>query len=213
MKLLLLTAYFPPEIGSAAHLFFELGAEFVRTGHEVTVLTGYPSYNIDPLTLETRYRKGLMLTELVEGMRVVRIRAYNAPRHIMVLRGLGQFLSAWVQWLFALFNGPKRVDVILVYSPPLFLGMTALMLRPFKKAKTVLNIQDLFPQSAIDLGVLRNPVLIGLFQRVETFLYKRSNAVTVHSDGNKNHVVRCGGDAARIHVVPNVVDTRSILPG
>jgi glycosyltransferase involved in cell wall biosynthesis len=213
MKILLLSAYFPPEIGSASHLFYELGREFVRRGHRVTVLTGYPTYNVDVQKLPPRYESGWWMRESVEGMHVVRIRTIGMPRQIPVLRGVGQITLSMALSFSGLFLDRERADVMVVYSPPLFLGLAALLLRPFKGAMAVLNVQDLFPQSAIDLGLLRNKMLIGLFRRIESYLYKRVNAVTVHSPGNKEHVVRCGGRSEKTFVVPNLVDTKELAPG
>lgn len=213
MRIFMLSAYFPPEVGSASHLFYELGSELVRRGHDVTVLTGYPSYNVDRSKLEPRYRSGLWMEEVISGIRVVRIRTVGMPRHIPVLRGIGQFTHALAQLFSGFFRTTGNTDIVLVYSPPLFLGFTALVLRWFRNAKVVVNVQDLFPQSAIDLGLLRNPLLIDLFRKTESFLYRHVDAVTVHSAGNKDHVVRCGGNPSTTHIVPNVVDTRAIRPG
>lgn len=213
MKILLLSAYFPPEVGSAAHLFADIGAEFVKRGHNVTVLTGYPTYNVDIEKLPAKYKSGWWMKEIVNGMNVVRIRTIGMPRHIPILRGLGQFTLAIALSFSGLFLSTDKADIILVYSPPLFLGLTALVLRPFKRAKTILNVQDLFPQSAIDLGLLRSTMLIKVFRRVESYLYKRSDAVAVHSPGNREHVLRCGGIKEKTVVIPNLVDTKEIMPG
>src|SRR2546426_12813359 len=94
MNVLMLTAYFPPEVGSASHLFFELGGEFVRRGHKVTVMTGYPVYNITEDDLPARYRSGWWMQESFDGINVVRIRTPGMPRHIPILRGIGQFTMA-----------------------------------------------------------------------------------------------------------------------
>lgn len=130
-----------------------------------------------------------------------------------MLRGLGQVTLALALSFSGLFLTHGKFDLVLVYSPPLFLGWTALVLRRLKGVKAILNVQDLFPQSAIDLGVLRSPFLIKLFRRFESSLYRKSNLVTVHSPGNKDHVVACGGSASRVTIIPNLVDTKSIVPG
>jgi glycosyltransferase involved in cell wall biosynthesis len=213
MKILMLSAYFPPEVGSASHLFYDLGIEFVRRGHEVAVLTGYPTYNVDVGRLPVHYRSGWWMKEIVDGMRVVRIRTIGMPRQIPILRGVGQLTLSMALSFSGLFLESGRFDVILLYSPPLFLALAALFLRPFKKSKVVLNVQDLFPQSAIDLGLLRNNSLIRVFRSIESFAYKRADAVTVHSRGNKEHVLRCGGSPQKTYVVPNLVDTRELTPG
>ncbi len=213
MRLLLLTAYFPPENGSASHLFHNMGREFVRRGHEVVVLTGFPTYHVDEETLDRKYRKGLWMREAVEGMTVVRARLFNVPRAVPVLRGLQQVSAAFVYIWSGLFLAGRSPDIILIYSPPLFLGLTGLVLRLATRARIVINVQDLFPQTAIDLGVLRNPLLIRLLRAVEAGIYRRADAVTVHSPGNREHVVRHGGSEAKTSIVPNVVDTETLRPG
>ncbi|HEY6952391.1 MAG TPA: glycosyltransferase family 4 protein, partial [Bacteroidota bacterium] len=96
---------------------------------------------------------------------------------------------------------------------PLFLGLSALLIRFLKKSKVVVNVQDLFPQSAVDLGVLRSRPLIWLFRKIESLIYRRSNLITVHSAGNRDHVVRSGGRKETTIEVPNLVDTDKIVPG
>jgi colanic acid biosynthesis glycosyl transferase WcaI len=213
VRLILITAYFPPEVGSASHLYYELGSELVRRGHQVTILTGYPTYNIDRSSLPVGYRSGWWMKERVNGMEVIRIRTMGMPRQVPVLRGLGQITLACALSFSGLFLARGKFDLVLVYSPPLFLGWTALFLRWMRGVKAILNVQDLFPQSAIDLGVLRSSVLIKLFRRIESSLYRKSNMVVVHSPGNKDHVVSCGGLADRVAVIPNMVDTKSVVPG
>jgi colanic acid biosynthesis glycosyl transferase WcaI len=213
MKILLLSAYFPPEIGSAPHLFYELGGELVRRGYQVTVLTGFPVYNVDEKNLPSRYAKGRKLTEEMNGMHVIRIRTPRMPRHIPVLRGLEQVAMAWTFAWHSVFGISSDYDIVLLYSPPLFLGLSALVLRYFKRIKVIVNIQDLFPQSAVDLGVLKSKLLISLFQKIEKYIYSRSNMVTVHSSGNRAHVINCGGRPDSIYEVPNLVDTKGIQPG
>ena len=71
MNLILVSAYFPPEVGSASHLYYELGTELVKRGHQVTILTGYPAYNIDQKTLPAEYRSGWWMKERMNGMEVI----------------------------------------------------------------------------------------------------------------------------------------------
>jgi glycosyltransferase involved in cell wall biosynthesis len=135
------------------------------------------------------------------------------PRQIPVLRGLGQITLSLALSFSGLFLAGGKFDAVLVYSPPLFLGWTAFILRRLKGVKAVLNVQDLFPQSAIDLGVLRSTFLIKWFRRIESYLYKKSDMVAVHSEGNRDHVISCGGSPSNVTVIPNMVDTKSIRPG
>jgi colanic acid biosynthesis glycosyl transferase WcaI len=211
MKILLLTAYFPPDTGSAAHLFYELGRAFVERGHGVTVLTGMPGYHaLGPLE---KYKGKKRIKEDMEGMEVVRVAMPQLPRHLMVGRALWQFGGAWALFLAGL--GLPKADAAIVYSPPLPLGLTAWGLKKLQGLPFILNVQDLFPQSIIDLRLLRNRWLIRFFEEMERFVYRRANIITVHSEGNREHVMRKldKGQAEKVKVIPNWVDVHFIQPG
>src|SRR5262249_29789483 len=208
MRILLFTAYFPPDVGSAAHLFHDLGRSFVARGHQVEVITTFPSYHATGDL--SRYRGGRMLED-VDGLRVNRIRIGEFARNTPIGRGLWQFNCASA---FAKASRDvARPDVSLVYSPPLPFGLAALGLRGKRGVPFVLNVQDLFPQSAIDLKILRNRFLIRGFERLETHLYRNADGITVHSAGNRDHVVAHGGRAETTRALHNSVDTAAIRPG
>ena len=209
MRILLITSYFPPDSGSAANLFCELGSALVKRGHEVSVVTSTPSYHAQgPLE---RYQRHLWVTEEVHGMAVTRLAIPNLLRNSRIGRGFWQFASAGAFTAGCLLQ--TRADVALVYSPPLPLGLAASAARLLRHTPFIFNVQDLFPQSAIDLGLLNNNFLIRLFERLERFIYRRAAHVTVHSEGNKEHVIRKGADKGRVSVLHNWVDTDSIRPG
>jgi colanic acid biosynthesis glycosyl transferase WcaI len=206
MRILFITSYFPPENGAAAHLFHDLGKALVARGHQMTVATGMPSYHVtEPAE---RYRGQWFLREMVEGMQVIRVASPQSSPANMVLRGLWQLMSAGATFVSALSAG--KHDVALVYSPPLFLGLSAWLLQVLHGTRFVLNVQDLFPQSAVDLGALRNQGIIGLFEDVERFLYQRASGIVVHSEGNKQSVAQRGADAGKIAVVRNWIDPSDV---
>ncbi|MBN1580636.1 MAG: glycosyltransferase family 4 protein [Anaerolineae bacterium] len=209
MHIVLVTAYFPPDTGSAAHLFYELGTVLITQGHQVTVVTGFPGYHAQGDL--SRYRRRLWLTEDMNGIRVARIQVPAFLRNTPIGRGMWQFNCAASFVLRGLML--PRPDLLLLYSPPLPLGLTGWILRLFKHIPFVVNVQDLFPQSAIDLGVLKNGLLIRFFQRLERFVYRQANHLTVHSSGNRDHVVNCGADPERVTIMHNWVDVNFIRPG
>jgi len=160
MNIVLLTAYFPPETGSAANLFYELGGGLVKRGHEVTVITSLPSYYAQGNL--NKYKGKQHMVERMGKMKVVRTAVPQLPRHIPVARAIWQFSLAYK---FALVEMRlERPDVVLVYSPPLPLALSAWWLKKLKKVPFTLNVQDLFPQCAIDLGVLKNRLFIRFFE-------------------------------------------------
>jgi glycosyltransferase involved in cell wall biosynthesis len=211
LRVVLLTNYFPPEIGAASHLFYDLAESLAFRGHAVTVVTGYPRYNVDVSELPPRYRRGLFLREEQGGIEVLRVRVPILPRHIPVARGLDHFVVAFAMWVAIM--RVRAADVVLLYSPPLTLGLTAAVFGSWRRVPFVINVQDLFPQNAIDLGLLRNPLLIALFRRIERWVYGYAARITVHSEGNAEYVKARVADPGKVVVVPNWVDTDAIRPG
>jgi colanic acid biosynthesis glycosyl transferase WcaI len=213
MKWLMINDYFPPEIGSASFLFYELGRKLVARGHEVTVLTGFPRYNIDSSTLPEKYKKRMYLEENMDGIKVIRIRTFNLPRYVAIARGIDQFISACIFCIRGVFFKRRAFELVLVYSPPLPLGLTGMAIGRMKRIPFVFNIQDLFPQSAIDLGILNNKILISLFEKLEKFIYRKADLVTAHSEGNRKHVLSKGVEPEKVATVPNWIDIDAIKPG
>lgn len=208
MHILLITNYYPPEIGGGGHLFYELAHSLKARGHPVTVLTGFPRYNVQDVP--ARYRRGLWLSETADGVSVRRIRIPSLPRASKVARGLEHFIVGL--WLGALTALTHRADVALVGSPPLPMPWLVCLAGRARRLPVVVNIQDLFPREAVELGMLTNPALIRLFERMERQVHRLAAAVTVHSPGNREHVVQHGGQPERVHVVYNWVDTERIRP-
>lgn len=204
MRILLITNYFPPEIGAASHLYYELGRAFVRRGHEVTVVTGTPRYNVHKG--QVREVTGRVVQD---GMTVIRCKVPNLDRTSKIARGLEHL---WVAYAFARAD-VGRPDVALVYSPPLTLALSARWHWVKRQIPFILNVQDIFPQSAVDLGVLRNRLLIWMFEALERQAYGWASIVTVHSSGNAEHVRRQSRGKAYVEVLPNWVNTEEIVPG
>jgi glycosyltransferase involved in cell wall biosynthesis len=209
VKILLITPYYPPEIGGAAHLMYELAISLKAKGHTVKVLTGYPRYNVK--VAPPRYRRSFWMTELLDGIEVKRTRILTLPRSSMIGRGLEHFFVGL--WLGALAAVAPRGDAAMVLSPPLPLPWMIALVGKVRRMPVVVNIQDLFPREAVEMGMLTNPLLIRLFETMERQVYALAARVTVHSPGNKDHVVRQGGKRERVAVVGNWVDLDRIRPG
>ena len=209
MRILLLTAYFPPDIGSASHLFYELGKALIKRGHEVIAITSVPSYFAKGDL--KKYQRKMWVTECFNQIHVIRITVPNLPRHIPLARAIWQFSIAAIFAIPLLFI--KKTKAMLVYSPPLTLGLTSWMISAIRGIPFILNVQDLFPQSVIDLDILKNKFLNKIFEAMEKFIYKRASFITVHSSGNKEHMIMKGVDTEKILVVHNWADTEFLKPG
>jgi colanic acid biosynthesis glycosyl transferase WcaI len=208
MKITLITITYPPEIGGAAHLIYELAHSLMERGHDITVLTGFPHYNLEVTPPE--YRRGWRMNEILDGIPVRRIRIPVLPRTSKVARGLEHFIFGL--WLSILFMFSPKADVVLVFSPPLPLPWLVGWVGRLRRIPVVVNIQDLFPREAVELGMLTNPILIRIFEGMERQVHRLAAAITVHSPGNKEHVVEHGGKPEYVHVIYNWVDTERIQP-
>lgn len=209
MKVLIFVSSYLPEVRSASSLYGELAEDLARGGDQVTVVTGVPRQNLPPED-ERKYRRRIFFREWRNGVRVVRLPVLGVPRNVPGLRAVEQFLMAGGYASGAL--PLQRADVALVYSPPLPLVLSADVVRRVRGVPFVMNVQDVYPQAAVDLGLLKSRRLIALAERMERYAYRCAAAIAVHSDGNKTLLERRGAEAAKVSVLPNWVDTQRIQP-
>lgn len=188
MKILIVTDSYPPEIRSASHLMKELAEELRDRGHAVTILTCYPRYNL----AETEKLPKVDEVTDENGVRVVRVHTPAHHRVNFFVRGFSQMVLPYLFWSKVKPLLKDGVDSVIVYSPPLTLWWVGLFAKKRFGAKFVLNVQDIFPQNAIDLGVLRNPLFVAFFEKIEKWAYDNADVVTVHSEGNREFLLRSG---------------------
>ena len=201
MHILLVTDSYPPEIRSASHLMLELAQELHHRGHKVTVITTWPEYNLDQSTTQREFHE----IETEQEITVLRIK--TLPHHNVnyLVRGLSQLLMP-LQFLRKIRQYKINSDAAVIYSPPLPLALVGTWLRR-SGVRTLLNIQDLFPQNAIDLQILRSPMQIKFFQALERYAYRTSDIVTVHSEGNRKMLLTQNpGLGPKIKLLHNWVD-------
>ena len=201
MNILLITDSYPPEIRSASLMMSELARGLTRNGHRVSVITSIPKYNLSEGLSPS---KDLYSLKEEEGIRVFRIQTPPLHNVSHLKRGFGQLVLPIIFSLAALFIG--RIDLSIVYSPPLPLGLTAYFLKLLKGANYIFNVQDLFPQNAIDLQALKSPCLIKIFRGLERFIYRRARYITVHSPGNKEFIAGHGINPGIIKVIHNWIN-------
>ena len=180
MKLLILTQYFPPEVGAPQNRLFELAVRLNKSGVEVTVLTAmqnYPQMEIYPDYAGKKY-----LFEEMQGIKVHRSSIY-VSRNKSIISRLRNYFSFVISSALVGTKINGEFDFLMCESPPLFLGYSAMYLSRKKKAKLIFNVSDLWPESAEKLGVVTNKWLLGLAYNLEARLYKRSALVTGQTQG------------------------------
>lgn len=180
MKLLILTQYFPPEVGAPQNRLFELAVRLHKAGIDITILTAMPNY--PQMEIYEAYRNKSYVYEEMEGLKIHRSSIY-VSKSKAILNRLRNYFSFVVSSARTGNSKLGNFDFLLCESPPLFLGYSALYLAKRKKAKLIFNVSDLWPESAEKLGVVTNKYLLRLAYNLEEKLYKRSCLVTGQTQG------------------------------
>jgi glycosyltransferase involved in cell wall biosynthesis len=194
------------EPGGTRH--YEFARLLASRGHTVTViaspvsyLTGTPS---QPFPLQNE-----LGGEKKEGrLEILRASVYGGHHKSFIHRVLAFFSFMLSSFWIGL--GVKHVDLVWGTSPPIFQGFTAWALAKIKRVPFLFEVRDLWPQFAVAVGVLKNPVLISLSEWLERFLYHRADRVMVNSPGFLEHVKSRG--AMRVELIPNGADPAMFDP-
>ncbi len=180
MRILFLTQYFPPEVGAAQNRIAYLAKHLAAAGHTVMVFTSVPSYPLGEVF--PGYLGKWLHEEHWEGVHVVRVRIYVTKSKAFFQRLANYFSFALATILVGISKSGKQ-DAIIVESPPLFLGLSGLAFKFVKKAKLAFNVSDLWPESAVALGVLRNRLAIRCATYLEELIYKNCDLITGQTRG------------------------------
>lgn len=209
LRVLLLSLYFAPDVGANATIVTALAEELAALGHAVRVVAAFPHYAENAIAAPYR---GKLAARAEHGPIEVWRTALYLPRD---KRDVGGRLLSYLTFhalstlVGALAGG---YDVVLAPSPPLTIGLSAWLLARLRGAPYVYNVQDIYPDVAVQLGVLTDPRTIVAFRRVERFVYRHAAAVTVLSEGFRRNLLGKGVPAHKIHVIPNFVDTAAVRP-
>lgn len=180
MRIIFLTQYFPPETGAPQNRLFATAKALQANGAEVTVLTAMPNY--PDMRIHAAYRGRLHVREVMDGLLVHRAWLFVSTGKGIVARLCNYFSFVFTSLLVGLFK-LKKADVLLVESPPLFLGITAMLLARLKGAKLVFNVSDLWPESAVQLRLVTNKAMIGASTWLEERCYRAAALITGQTQG------------------------------
>jgi colanic acid biosynthesis glycosyl transferase WcaI len=205
LKILVVVPNFIPEIGSAAHIYYDLSKCFVNRGHEVDVITTYPrghylsENSIDP---------NIPLDEVIDGINIHRCK-YPVIRDNIVIRGLEHFIIPRLYFKKYLEIG-RKFDLSLIYIPPLPLYYFAKKIKKYDGTPSILNYQDFHPQELIDVGIIRNPLVRRIMEHIERQSYKNSDYITVLTEGGIEFVTQRGADPKKVCHIYNAVNLNDI---
>ncbi len=210
MRLLVITPHLEPDTAPTGVVVSRIVSELCAAGHEVHVVTSLPWYREH--RVEGDWRGRLVRRGRAGDASVVRLTPFAGDKASLASRALG----------FVAFSGAAALagvaargpfDAVMALSPPLTLGPAGWLAAVRHRCPLVLNVQDVFPDVAIDVGALTSPRAIGLFRWLERLCYRRATAVTVLSEDLAANVgAKVPEGRTRIEVIPNFVDTTAIVP-
>ncbi|WP_057767632.1 glycosyltransferase family 4 protein [Cytobacillus praedii] len=208
MRVIYLCQHFPPETGAPQIRVYEVSKELISRGHQVEVLTAFPHHPHGIIPEE--YKGKFYMYEDWDGIPVHRSWIYPSPKGSFWKR-LASYFSFTFSAFYSLMKA-KPTDVIICNSPPLFLGITGYLGAKMKRAKFVFNVADIWPESAVELGILKNKSFIRLAEWLERFLYKKSWKIATATEGIKDYMIRKGKDSSDVFLLPNGVNTETFKP-
>jgi glycosyltransferase involved in cell wall biosynthesis len=189
---------FPNEPCGTRH--YELGRYCVAQGHHFTVVASDLVYDTGARALATG---GLVTEQNLDGLRVLRAYTYPSLHRSFSWRVVSFLSFMCTSLLAALRAGP--IDLVMGTSPSLFQAVSAWLVAVIRRRPFLLEIRDLWPEFAIDIGILTNPVLIFLSRWLERFLYARATHIMVNSPAYRDYLIDKGVSVAKISLIANGV--------
>ncbi len=217
--LVVLCPHFAPDTAPTGTVMTRIVEELADRGHEIHVVTALPWYREH--RIEAGWTGRWVRRESTPWGSITRVHPFPGDdKSNLVRRAVGFAGFSALAGLQCLRAGGwfRRCAAVLAMSPPLTLGVTGWLAARLRRGRMVFNIQDVFPDAAVDTGAITNRYVIGVAAALERVSYRLADAVTVLSDDLRDNVVAKIGvsDPAafgKVHVVPNFVDTAKIAPG
>ena len=208
MHILFLTDNFPPEVNAPASRTFEHTREWVKSGHQVTVITCAP--NFPKGKIYEGYRNKIWQQEMMSGVRVIRVVTYITANEGFLKRTLDYMSFMVSAFLASLFI--RRVDVVIGTSPQFFTVCAAYLSALVKRVPWVFELRDIWPESIRAVGAMRSSKILDALEHVELFLYKRATIIVSVTNAFKDTLIRRGVPSEKIHVITNGVDISRFSP-
>jgi glycosyltransferase involved in cell wall biosynthesis len=205
MKILILHQYFLEEDGAGGSRFNEFSRLWTEMGHEVTVIAGMmPEHTMKK---RPEYKGKNFMWRKQGNVDVLRCHVSETYNKSFLGRIVGYFTFIWLSMFAGIFKLKQKPDLILVTSPPLFIGITGILLSKLKGVPLVFEIRDLWPESAVDTGVLKNKFLINFFYKLEAWIYKKSSLINVLTPSFKTILIEKKNiNSLKVIYIPNAAD-------
>lgn len=212
MKILVLHQYFLGKNDPGGSRFNQFVKYWEEMGHDITVVAGTVHYATGE---KEEQHKGKWVIKEDYSPKVKLVRTYVSEAYNKSFLGrLWGYFSFTVSSLWAILFHVKKHDVLIVTSPPLFVGITGILTKWMKRTPMVFEIRDLWPESAIDTGVLTNSLIIKSAYFVEKISYRFANRINVLTPAFQHALVtKKNIDSEKISFIPNGADLDIFQPG
>ena len=202
MHILFLTDNYPPEVNAPASRTHEHCREWVKRGHDVTVITCHP--NFPHGKIYRGYKNRVWHSELVDGIRVVRVWTYITSNEGFFKRTIDYLSYMFAAIIAAVFI--RRVDLVVGTSPQFFTVCAAYIVAFLKRVPWVFELRDIWPESIRVVGAMKDSWVLDALQRLEMFLYRKADGIVTVTHSFKKELIKRGVNGDKISVVTNGVD-------
>lgn len=209
MRIVVISHYFPPEIGAPSARLYEMARHWVELGNEVHVVTCFPNHPTG--IIPDKYRGMKYMYEEMDGINVHRNYVYATPNKGFIKKTLGHISFMFSSVLISM-RKIKNPDVIITSSPTFFSIFSGYWYSLRKKATFVLEIRDLWPAAMIELGVMKEGFITNILEKMELFFYRKSKRLIMVTKSFKENVVNRGIDSNKVHVITNGVNQELFYP-
>ncbi|MFV0318201.1 MAG: glycosyltransferase family 4 protein [Microthrixaceae bacterium] len=211
MNLLVLCPHFAPDVAPTGEVMTSITEALADRGHRLHIVTSLPWYRHH--AVEADWTGRMWRTDSTEWGWITRLHPFPTDKTNIPARAVA-FVGFTGASAAAAIASRSGADAAMVMSPPLPLGLAGWLAAKAHRIPWVFNIQDVFPDVAVELGAITDPRVISVASWLERFLYRRADAVTVLSEDLRDNVAaKLGGrDTSKVRVIPNFVDTQRIHP-
>jgi glycosyltransferase involved in cell wall biosynthesis len=198
LRVVLLSQYFPPEVGATQTRMQTFAEHLAARGHEVTVITEFPNHPLG--VIPERYRGRVFVDDRSNPYRILRV--WVRASHEKTPSTRMAFYLSYMGMATAMAPLLGRVDVVLATTPPLFAGVAGLALARLKRARFVLDVRDLWPAAAVSLNQISTGATLQAAEAMEQLLYRAADCVVAVTRPFCEHVDRVRGTGTAVHI-PN----------
>jgi len=206
MRILLLHQYFLEKDEGGGSRFNEMTKVWSSLGHKITVVSGMVNYATGKKPEKYKGKFFYKDEHFYDNVDIIRSHVSESYNTNFLGRLWGYFSFVISSIYAGLFKTKGKYDVIVVTSPPLFVGITAVILSLFKRLPIVFEVRDLWPESAIDTGVLKNKLIIKMAYWFENYIYKKAKLINVLTPAFRTKLIEKGVPAEKIIFIPNAAD-------